>query len=70
VTQNENNGASAGPTMLLCSAVRDMGAAERLQATLGWVPRCEMCSSLRDVTRWSLDRGSLRATYVVDSSVP
>jgi len=70
VTQNENHDASAGPTTFLCSAVRDMGAAERLRATLGWVSRCEMCSSVRDVTRWSLDLGSMRVTYVLDSPVP
>ena len=56
MTQNENHDASAGPTTFQCYAVRDMGAAERLRATLGWVSCCEMCSSVRDVTRWSLDR--------------
>ena len=69
MTQNENHDASAGPTTFLCSAVRDMGAAERLRATLDWVSCCEICSSLRDVTRWSLDRGSMRVTYVLDSPV-
>jgi len=52
------------------SPLETMGAAERLGATLGWVFRCEMSSSVRDVTRWSFDRGSMRAIYVLDSLVP
>jgi len=54
----------------LRSAVRDMGSSERLQATLGWVSRCEKCSLMRSVTRWSLDQGSMRATYVLERPVP